>query len=198
MKTSVKYDQVHLMLSKFIDEMEKLGGLTGTIFENLEIFKADGGSIHVYSSVEMRLFSLFQCLSMKGLILVLILFSLMNASGELVVELSGLRNAKGKVGLLIFKTADGFPEDRARAHRKLQMDATKGKVVFKTTELKTGKYAFVVLHDENGNQKLDKNFFGYPKEGIAISNYGKLARPKFDKAALMNPSGKVKLKMLYP
>ncbi|MGC6426390.1 MAG: DUF2141 domain-containing protein [Akkermansiaceae bacterium] len=120
------------------------------------------------------------------------------AQAELAVELTGVRNSKGKVGLLIFSTAKGFPEDRTEAYREARLKAKKGQVVFKLPVLKEGEYAFVVLHDENENHKLDKNFFGYPKEGVAISNYRKLARPNFAKAVIKNPQSTVKLKMLYP
>jgi len=33
-----------------------------------------------------------------------------------------------------------------------------------------GTYAISVMHDENDNQKLDKNFFGVPTEGYGVSN----------------------------
>ena len=131
-------------------------------------------------------------------ILILFVLTLISASAELVVELTGVRNAKGKVGILVFSSANGFPEDGKKALHEVQTDAKKGKVVFKLPALKNGQYAFTVLHDENGNQKLDKNLIGYPKEGVAISNYQKLARPKFPQAAIKNPKSPVKLKMLYP
>ena len=56
----------------------------------------------------------------------------------------------------------------------------------------------VVLLDENKNNKIDKNFFGYPKEGFVVSNYSKIARPKFSKAVVKISKSPVKLKMLYP
>jgi len=33
-----------------------------------------------------------------------------------------------------------------------------------------GTYAIAVVHDENGNGKLDKNFVGVPSEGYGVSN----------------------------
>ena len=120
------------------------------------------------------------------------------ASGDLLVELSGVNANQGTIGLLIFKSAEGFPNNRKKAIQETSLKPQKGKVTFKIPDLAAGEYAFVVLHDENENMKLDKNFIGYPKEGIAVSNYQKLARPKFHLAAITNPKSPVKLKMLYP
>ena len=33
-----------------------------------------------------------------------------------------------------------------------------------------GTYAVAIYHDENGNKKFDKNFFGLPTEGFGFSN----------------------------
>lgn len=128
----------------------------------------------------------------------LLFLTLMISSAELIVEVSGVKNAKGKVGLLVFTSKEGFPEDRKKAAYEIQLKAQKGVMRFKIPDLKAGQFGFVVLHDENENQKLDKTFIGYPKEGIAIPNYQKLARPKFAKAVLKTPKSPVKLKMLYP
>ncbi|AWW28787.1 hypothetical protein DN752_00810 [Echinicola strongylocentroti] len=39
----------------------------------------------------------------------------------------------------------------------------------KLDKLPTGKYMIAVLHDANGNGKLDYSFFGVPKEGYGFS-----------------------------
>ena len=128
----------------------------------------------------------------------LFLFSALMAQAELIVEVSGIKNDSGIVGVLIFEKAEGFPEKSEKALRRVEKGAKKGALVFKFPALKEGSYAFVVLHDENKNRKLDKNFIGYQKEGFAISNYCKIARPKFGKALVKNPKSPVKLKLLYP
>jgi len=120
------------------------------------------------------------------------------ARAELVVEVTGVKNDAGKVGLLVFDQAKGFPEDFTKALHQVERVAKKGNLSFKVPALKAGSYAFVILHDENGNRKLDKNFVGYPKEGIAVSGYAKIARPKFAKALLKNPRSPLRLKLLYP
>ena len=36
--------------------------------------------------------------------------------------------------------------------------------------LAPGSYAVSVIHDENGNRRLDKNFVGIPTEGVGFSH----------------------------
>jgi uncharacterized protein (DUF2141 family) len=51
-------------------------------------------------------------------------------------------------------------------------------------DLPAGFYAVSVFHDENMNEKLDKNFMGVPKEGYGASNNPKkkMGPPNFDEA----------------
>jgi uncharacterized protein (DUF2141 family) len=54
------------------------------------------------------------------------------------------------------------------------------------TKISAGKYAIAVYQDVNGNNKLDKNFVGYPTEPFAFSrNYKvKFSAPKFKDVAI--------------
>ena len=72
-----------------------------------------------------------------------------------------------------------------------------GVVRIKVPDLKKGDFALVALHDEDRNRKLKKNFLGIPKEGVAVSNYPKLRLPSFEKAAVRNPKGVLKLMLSY-
>jgi uncharacterized protein (DUF2141 family) len=48
------------------------------------------------------------------------------------------------------------------------------------------------MHDENGNRKLDKNFFGVPTEGYGVSNNHTYAmsNPTWDESKFVVESGK--------
>ncbi len=96
-------------------------------------------------------------------------------SAGLTVTVADLRNAKGHLRLGVFNSAKGFPRarDRALLWKTLQSDSVER--VFHL-DLPPGRYAVVVLHDENGNKKLDENFLGVPKEGYGVSNNPK---PRF-------------------
>jgi uncharacterized protein (DUF2141 family) len=88
------------------------------------------------------------------------------------VHADGLRNTKGVVGVLLFHSADGWPDDVAKsAKHDASAIAAEGRVatvVF--TGVPEGDYGVVALHDENENMKLDKNLFGFPKEGFGFAN----------------------------
>jgi uncharacterized protein (DUF2141 family) len=47
-----------------------------------------------------------------------------------------------------------------------------------------------VVHDENGDDELEKNIFGFPKEGLGFSNDASISfgPPSFSKASF--PMGK--------
>lgn len=52
--------------------------------------------------------------------------------------------------------------------------------------LPPGEYALLVYHDENDNERIDKNFVGIPVEPIGFSNrYAPKAPPSFSRAAFV-------------
>ena len=93
-------------------------------------------------------------------------------SSTLTVQVTGARNTKGRIGVLLFESAQGFPNDNSKAVRQQTVDiepsTLSGQAVFKN--LPHGTFAVAVLHDENGNGKMDKNLMGIPKEGYGASN----------------------------
>ena len=66
--------------------------------------------------------------------------------------------------------------------KSLPLSAGRVEVLFK--KIPYGIYAVGVLHDENANGMLDKNFIGMPKEGTGASNdaLGKMGPPSFQDA----------------
>lgn len=107
-------------------------------------------------------------------------------NGSLFVEIAGLRNSNGYLLLALFNTADGFPDNREKAYRKLRVKAEQGTMKLEIKDLPAGTYAFGVVHDENDNQKLDKGLFGIPKEGFCFSRQamGTAGPPAFDAASV--------------
>jgi len=68
------------------------------------------------------------------------------------------------------------------------------------TNLPAGIYAISVFHDENMNQKLDKNFVGVPKEGYGASNNPKkkMGPPTFEEANFqLNGAQSLEIKLSY-
>ena len=109
------------------------------------------------------------------------------AAVTLTVTITGARSAAGELGVAVFADPAGFPEDEAKALRRLVTSvdpATAGaRVTF--PGLPAGTYAVAVRHDVNRNGRLDKNFLGIPTEGYGVSNNPppRLRSPRFDEAA---------------
>lgn len=101
----------------------------------------------------------------------------------LTIVLIGLRSSQGEVRACVFARADGFP-DCANAEGVRRLEAPAAPEVRLTVEgLPPGSYAVSVIHDENGNRKLDKSPIGMPTEGVGFSRNPRLlfGPPAFDK-----------------
>lgn len=103
---------------------------------------------------------------------------------DVTIKVEGVKDKVGKVAALLFAEADGFPNETAKAAHKIQVDAKPGTTEIKLSGLKPGRYAVCVIHDENQNALLDRNFLGIPKEGVAISNGIRREKPTFEKAVI--------------
>jgi len=124
-------------------------------------------------------------------------------TATLTVHVTGARNAKGKIRVALFRDGKGFPNDASQAAHTQAADidpqTLSAQVVF--ADLRTGVYAVSVFHDENMNEKLDKNFMGVPKEGYGASGNPKkkMGPPNFDEAKFqLGVAGQsVEIKLLY-
>jgi uncharacterized protein (DUF2141 family) len=125
------------------------------------------------------------------------------ATSTLIVNVTGLRNAKGKVDALLFVHPEGFPEDDKKAFDKdevpIDPKTMSAQIVF--TDVPRGFAAVTVLHDENMNRKMDKNFLGIPKEGYGTSNNPKKAAhdPKWieGRFPVNLPKETIQIKLIY-
>ena len=119
-------------------------------------------------------------------------------TSEVTVTVSGLRNDKGDVLLSLFRSKDGFPEDPSKAFRTFQASSSTKGVKAIWAEVPYGTYAVAALHDENRNKKLDKGWFGIPKEGTGASNNPNPKRraPRFDEAKVTLDRDRVRLRIL--
>ncbi len=55
-------------------------------------------------------------------------------------------------------------------YRGAKVPIKKGKVRYVFDGVPLGKYVVIVVHDENENQELDRNFLGIPFEDFGFSN----------------------------
>lgn len=116
-------------------------------------------------------------------------------TAALEVSVRGLRNDAGSVRIALFTSAKGYPEQftLAAVTRSKKAAAPSQTVTFQN--LAPGTYALSLLHDENDNKKLDRNFLGVPTEGIGASNdaTNTLGPPKFEDARFELGTGKTGL-----
>jgi len=93
-----------------------------------------------------------------------------SGSARVLVTVDNVRSSAGVIGVLVFKSPEGWPEQVGRSFAKASVPANRGVTSVAFDDLQPGAYAFVVLHDENENMKLDRNIFGRPREGWGMSN----------------------------
>lgn len=104
---------------------------------------------------------------------------------KVLVHIDGFRNQKGAAGVTVFKSSDGWPENNDKSFFHAGYPFTGDRTTIEL-QLPAGLYAIAVLHDENSNHKLDRNLFGWPKEGFGFSNNPKvgMSAPSFNTAAM--------------
>lgn len=122
------------------------------------------------------------------------------SSGEMTVEISGLRNQKGLVCIALFDNAVGFPADASKAIKNNCYRVASTVQLVSLGSLKAGRYAMSLLHDENADQKLNTGFLGIPREGIGFSRNPRIRRQlKFEETSFeFQPNGNpVKVMMRY-
>lgn len=126
---------------------------------------------------------------MNRLVLAVIVLTCSMSAGDITVEVKNILNTKGKLDIGLYNKEDDSFGDREKNFKGAEV-AIKGKtVVYKFTDVPDGTYAVAVIHDENKNNKLDKNFFGIPKEGYGFSNN---IRPMFRGANFTESKFKLK------
>lgn len=123
------------------------------------------------------------------------------AACSLAIHVSGFRNAKGMLGAELFTSSAGWPEDVSRAfrHQFFPIHGLEATALF--DHLPPGRYGVVVLHDENENQKLDRNLLQVPKEGFGFANnpHVLLMPPPLEKASIpvTCPVTTTEVKLIY-
>jgi len=111
-------------------------------------------------------------------------------AGDVTLNVKGLKSSKGQVLAYYWTKADGFPAKVEKAAGKLivPISGNAATVVFKNVA--PGVSAFSVVHDENGNGKMDTNFIGIPKEGNSSTRDPRPSgrAPHFDEAQVTVPA----------
>ena len=123
----------------------------------------------------------------KAIILCAVCFSyyaVANA-GTLTVHVKNIEHGEGASMVALHDGEKGYPIKREPVASQ-SMPADDAGVTVSFENLASGTYAIALYHDENGNNKMDQNFIGIPKEGTGASNdaKGRMGPPKFKDAAV--------------
>jgi uncharacterized protein (DUF2141 family) len=111
-----------------------------------------------------------------------VLPSLSQSTSTVLLEVSSLKNTRGTLNCRLFTKASDFPDGEGILTVRTPIAGANTTCTFPNVE--PGTYAVAVVHDENSNGKLDKNFVGVPSEGYGVSNnktYA-LSAPKWDES----------------
>jgi uncharacterized protein (DUF2141 family) len=124
------------------------------------------------------------------------------APGSLDAGIHGFRSEKGQVMACLTTRPQNFPncQDDPNARRMTVPTRLAGELKFEN--LPSGTYALALIHDENGNGKLD-TMMGIPKEGFGFSKNPaiRFGPPSFKSAGVVIIGGRadesVKIKYLF-
>lgn len=114
------------------------------------------------------------------------------AQGEVAVTVTDIESNKGKIILMLFEDAEGFPSDKEKAFRRAKIDAKEGEIFYRFEDVPFGTYAVTVGHDENDNDEMDRNFVGFPKERVGVSFQTKFGKPSFNRSQFDLSSGQAR------
>jgi uncharacterized protein (DUF2141 family) len=108
------------------------------------------------------------------------------ADCSVIIHVTGFRNTKGVLGAELFTSSAGWPEEVAKSFRHAHFPIEGDHATARFDHIPAGRYGVVVLHDENENQKLDRNILMVPKEGFGFANNPRvlLVAPPIEKATI--------------
>lgn len=124
-------------------------------------------------------------------------------AADLSVSIVGLRSTSGVVRIALYDDARRFPDDGGQVADLVvpARELANGVLTGRFENLRPGRYAMVVFHDENANKEMDTDFIGLPVEGYGFSNDATpfLSAPPFGEAAFEvgERGGAVRLRILY-
>ncbi|WP_196517474.1 DUF2141 domain-containing protein [Nostoc sp. WHI] len=123
-------------------------------------------------------------------------------TATLSVVVNGIQHQKGEICFRVYAGEKGFPMSNTSEGKSGCAKITGSSVKKEFSGLKPGTYAIAVVDDQNGDRKLNKDFFGIPQEGFGISKNPTVSiqtgAPKFrDASFVINKNTTVNIIMKY-
>jgi uncharacterized protein (DUF2141 family) len=107
-------------------------------------------------------------------------------TGQVIVDVYGLKDERGKLNVGIYIAEGGFPKDSSAAFAQRTVPITNHALRLVFDRIPAGEFAVAVHHDENANGKMDTGAFGRPSEGYGFSRDAKASfgPPSFEAARI--------------
>jgi uncharacterized protein (DUF2141 family) len=140
---------------------------------------------------------------MKAIALLILFYSGVAMANKLNVEVQKIEPSKGGNIIVFLYSEKGFPKVQQRALQKVVLPA-KEKSVIATFEDVPDEFAIKVLHDEDEDGEVTKNWTGIiPAEGLGFSNdqtLGAFGPPKYKACKLSRDKTpeKIQINIEYP
>ncbi|MDM9630078.1 DUF2141 domain-containing protein [Robiginitalea aurantiaca] len=96
-------------------------------------------------------------------------FFLSAQTATLEVRVHDVSSSDGDILVALYKEEKTFLKFE-HVYRTEEAPALEGTTHLIIADLPYGDYALAIFHDENGNDELDTNFIGIPKEPLGFSN----------------------------
>lgn len=108
-----------------------------------------------------------------------------SVTSDVTITATGLRNAHGVVRACMTGEVAHFPSCKNPASAYNLVGDAGASVTLTFKDVKPGRYAIALLHDENGNGKADRAAMMIPTEGFGFSRDAKVrfGPPRFEQAA---------------
>ena len=105
---------------------------------------------------------------------------------HLEVEAHGVETSEGFIQVALYQKGDDFLKFE-QVFRNTGPPATSGISKVLLEDLPPGEYAIAIFHDENGNEELDTNWLGIPREplGFSRARMKTFGPPGFQECAIM-------------
>lgn len=120
------------------------------------------------------------------------------SNASLKVVMDNIKSGEGQIVISLYKPDSDFPDKPFKYVRVKKTGSSKLYYTFK--DLAKGKYAVILLDDENEDNDMNYNFVGIPKEGFGFSNNvkPKMSTPKFSQCSFdVSGSASTTIKFIY-
>ena len=113
-------------------------------------------------------------------------FSTPSENYKLSIKVEGISEMTGNLGILLFNSAEGYPEVSEKALKGFTIKVDGETMLVELGEFPAGEYAVTLMHDKNMNGFMDKNMIGIPKEPFGFTKLTDIpfGAPSFEETSI--------------